>query len=105
MNACGPMIRFLLLICIGSGAIARGETLVIATYNVENYGPANRMTDGGYRTDYPKPEDEKRALRTVIRGLNADVLVMQEMGPQLYLDELRRDLKTEGLDYPHAALA
>ncbi len=81
------------------------ETLTVATYNIENYGPANRMTEAGYRTDYPKPEPEKKALRLVIRGLNADVLVVQEMGPQPYLDELRRDLKAEGLDYPHAVLA
>ncbi len=81
------------------------ESLTIATYNIENYGPANRMTEAGYRKDYPKPEPEKRALRLAIRGLNADVLVLQEMGPQLYLDELRRDLKTEGIDYPFAALA
>jgi endonuclease/exonuclease/phosphatase family metal-dependent hydrolase len=84
---------------------AHGETLTVATYNIENYGPANRMTDAGYRTDYPKPEAEKRALRVVIRGVAADVLVLQEMGGQPYLDELRRDLKREGLDYPHAALA
>lgn len=84
---------------------ARAETLTVATYNIENYGPANRMTDAGYRKDYPKPEAEKRALRTVIRALAADVLVLQEMGPQPYLDELQRDLKAEGLDYPHAVLA
>ncbi len=79
--------------------------LVIATYNVENYGPANRLTEAGYRKDYPKPEAEKRALRAVIRAVDADVLVLQEMGGAPYLDELRRDLRTEGLDYPHAALA
>ncbi len=84
---------------------SHAETLTLATYNVENYGPANRMTEAGYRKDYPKPEPEKRALREVIRGLNADVLVLQEMGGQPYLDELRRDLKAEGVDYPHAALA
>ena len=82
----------------------RAETLTIATYNVENYGPANRVTEAGYRQDYPKPEAEKRALRTVIRRLNADVLLLQEMGGQPYLDELQRDLKTEGTDYPYAVL-
>lgn len=105
MNADGRIPRFLLLIVVWMGAVARGETLTIATYNVENYGPANRMTDGGYRKDYPKPESEKSALRVVIRGLNADVLVLQEMGDQAHLDELRRDLKAEGVEYPHAALA
>ncbi|MDP3073417.1 MAG: endonuclease/exonuclease/phosphatase family protein [Opitutaceae bacterium] len=88
-----------------ASVLARAETLVVATYNVENYGPANRMTEAGYRKDYPKPEAEKRALRTVLRALNADVLVLQEMGGQPHLDELRRDLRTEGLDYPYAALA
>jgi endonuclease/exonuclease/phosphatase family metal-dependent hydrolase len=81
------------------------ETLTIATYNIENYGPADRLTDSGYRKDYPKPEAEKQALRVVIRALNVDVLVLQEMGGQPYLDELRRDLKAEGVDYPFAALA
>jgi endonuclease/exonuclease/phosphatase family metal-dependent hydrolase len=83
----------------------RAETLTVATYNLENYGPADRMTEAGFRQDYPKPEAEKQALRRVIRALDADVLTLQEMGGQPYLDELRRDLKTEGLDYPHATLA
>lgn len=84
--------------------VARAETLTIATYNVENYGPANRMTEAGYRQEYPKPEAEKRALRAVIKGMNADVLLLQEMGGQPYLDELRRDLKAEGTDYLYAVL-
>lgn len=83
----------------------RAETLTIATYNIENYGLADRMTEAGFRKAYPKPELEKRALRTVIRGLGADILVLQEMGPQPFLDELQRDLKADGIDYPHAALA
>lgn len=82
----------------------RAETLTVATYNVENYGPANRVTEAGFRKDYPKPEQEKAALRNVIRALGADLLVLQEMGGQAYLDELRRDLKNEGLDYPHSAI-
>jgi endonuclease/exonuclease/phosphatase family metal-dependent hydrolase len=85
--------------------VVRGDTLRIATYNVENYGPADRMTEAGYRKEYPKPEAEKQALRVAIRGLNADVLALQEMGGSPYLEELRRDLKAEGCDYPHAALA
>jgi endonuclease/exonuclease/phosphatase family metal-dependent hydrolase len=82
----------------------RAETLTVATYNIENYGAADRMTDAGYRREYPKSEDAKASLRAVIRGLDADVLVLQEMGPQPYLDELRRDLKGEGVEYPHAAV-
>ena len=89
---------------IGVTGLLPAETLTLATYNVENYGPANRVTEAGYRKDYPKPEAEKAALRTVLRGINADVLVLQEMGGAVYLEELRRDLKAEGLDYRHAVL-
>ena len=92
-------------ICLGLFCSAHAETLTVATYNIENYGPADRVTEAGYRKDYPKPEPEKRALRAVIHALNADVLVLQEMGGQPYLDELQRDLKGEGLDYPFSALA
>jgi endonuclease/exonuclease/phosphatase family metal-dependent hydrolase len=63
------------------------------------------MTEAGYRKEYPKPEAEKAALRRVMRAINADVVALQEMGDQAYLDELRHDLKNEGLDYPYAALA
>lgn len=86
-------------------AALHAETLTIATYNIENYGPANRMTEAGYRKDYPKPESEKAALRKVIRAIDADVLVLQEIGGAPYLEELCRDLEAENLDYPHAAVA
>jgi endonuclease/exonuclease/phosphatase family metal-dependent hydrolase len=80
----------------------RAESLTIATYNIENYVAANRLVDGVYREAYPKPETAKTALRGVIRALNADVIALQEVGPRPYLDELRRDLKSEGVDYPYA---
>lgn len=80
------------------------DELTIATYNVENYVSTNRMTAMGYRKDYPKSEAAKQALRDVIKRLNADVLVMQEMGPPPYLEELQRDLATQGIDYAHAVL-
>ena len=99
LRSSGCLLSTLLL-----AAGLRAKTLTIATYNVENYVPANRVTEAGYRQEYPKPEKEKRALRDVIRGLNADVLVLQEMGSQPYLDELRRDLKAGEADYPYAVL-
>lgn len=80
-------------------AWAPAETLRIATYNVENYGAADRVITAGYRRDYPKPETAKAALRAVIRAVAADVLILQEMGGPAYLEELRRDLRAEGLDY------
>jgi len=78
--------------------------LKIATYNVENYGAINRRTPHGFRTNYPKSEAAKRALRQTIREIDADILVLQEMGPIEYLFEFQRDLKSEGIDYPYSAL-
>ncbi len=86
------------------GAAGGTETLRIATYNVENYVAVNRVTTMGYRPDYPKTEAAKQALRRVIREMAADVIMLQEMGPRPYLDELQRDLASEGVDYPHAVL-
>ena len=83
---------------------AQAGTVVVATYNIENYGPVDRHVDGVFRPKYPKPESEKRALRTAIESIRADVLALQEMGGPSYLDELNRDLKAEGLDYPYSAL-
>ncbi|HEY4301404.1 MAG TPA: endonuclease/exonuclease/phosphatase family protein, partial [Candidatus Didemnitutus sp.] len=71
---------------------------------VENYLPAGRMVDHVYRDNFPKPEAEKAALRRVIVGLGADILALQEMGPLPYLEELRQDLRADGIDYPFVAL-
>lgn len=80
-------------------ASIRAESLTLVTYNVENYTATDRMTADGYRQDYPKPEVQKKSLRQVLLRLKADVVVLQEMGSQNYLDELVRDLKSEGLEY------
>lgn len=89
-----------LVLAVVSPAFA--ESLVVATYNVENYLSANRRVDGRFRPDYPKTEVSKTALRAVIRGLDADVLALQEVGGEGHLRELQLDLRAEGLDYPHA---
>jgi len=54
------------------------------------------MDDGVYQKDFPKPETEKTALRKVIHLLKADIIALQEIGGPPFLEELRRDLKTEG---------
>lgn len=92
-----------LIIALGTAVCARAaEWLSIATYNTQNYTLADRrLSDGGFRPDYPKPEAEKAALRRVIAALNADVIALQEIGGPAFLNELRRDLKSEGIDYPY----
>ncbi len=97
--------KFLRLFATGNLlAVAASAAITVATYNVENYTLADRMADGVYRSTYPKPEKEKAALRAVIAGLKPDILAVQEMGAQAYLDDFRRELKRTGLDFPHTVL-
>jgi len=86
------------------GVTSSAQAVRIATYNVENYLLLDRIVDGGYRKNYPKPEASKAALRAEIREVNADVLALQEMGGETFLRELQLDLKREGLNYPHAVV-
>lgn len=80
------------------------RALTIATYNVENYLVADRMVEGIYHQAYPKPETEKVALRQVIGGIAPDILAVEEMGPQPFLDEFQRELKQAGQNFPYSAL-
>ena len=89
------------LLILFTAAQAAARPLVVATYNLQNYTLADRRVPDGFRPDYPKPEAEKAALREVIRALNADVLVLQEIGGASFLAELRRDLASDGVSYPH----
>jgi endonuclease/exonuclease/phosphatase family metal-dependent hydrolase len=99
--------RALFLLCVFlpiTFGVVCGEPLSIATYNVENYTLSDRMVEGVYRKAYPKPETDKTALRAVIRQLGVDVLALQEIGGEAFLKELQRDLKGEGVDYPHGVV-
>ena len=78
--------------------------LTVATYNVENYVVADRLVEGVYREAYPKPEQEKAALRQVISGISPDILAVQEMGRQPFLDDFQRELKQAGQDFPYTVL-
>lgn len=92
--------RILFLAAVLSLEDANGFT--VATYNVENYTLADRVVEGTYRRSYPKSEDAKSALRRVFRAIDADVVVLQEMGSRPFLEELRDDLASEGLKYSFA---
>lgn len=96
--------KFSLLLLWFALAAAAAASLTVATYNVENYTVANRMVDGIYRPAYPKPEKEKAALARVVAGIAPDVLAVEEMGPQPFLEDFQRELKRAGQDFPHAVV-
>ena len=85
-------------------AVWASAALTVAAYNVENYTIADRMVNGVYREAYPKPEKEKAAVAQVIAGIAPDILAVEEMGPQPFLDDFQRELKLKGQDFPHFAL-
>jgi endonuclease/exonuclease/phosphatase family metal-dependent hydrolase len=91
-------------LALGARLTAAADGLTLATYNLENYTLADRLVEDVYRQDYPKPEAEKAALRRVLHQLDVDVLALQEVGGEPFLTELRRDLRSEGLDYPYASV-
>jgi endonuclease/exonuclease/phosphatase family metal-dependent hydrolase len=94
-------ISFLIfLVCVSLHA----EIITVAAYNVDNFCLEDRMIDGVFRQKYPKPEAEKAALVAVIKAANADVLAIEEMGTQEFLDELLGRLKAAGVDYPYHTL-
>lgn len=77
------------------------STFRIATLNLDNYLVMDRWVDGAWRKAYPKPEREVLAVHAAIQAVEADVLVVQEVGSEAFLRELQGDLKRLGLDYPY----
>ncbi|MBI2814129.1 MAG: endonuclease/exonuclease/phosphatase family protein [Opitutae bacterium] len=98
------MRQLLALFLFQLSAALTAAALTVAAYNVENYTLADRMVDGVFRPAYPKPEKEKIALRQVITGMAPDILAIEEMGPQAFLDDFQRELKQAGQDFPHAVV-
>lgn len=94
---------YLFLALIFAALSVSAETIRVASYNIRNYTGTDRVTANGWTPGYPKPEDEKDALRAVILAVKPDVIVFQEMGPAGYLEELRLDLCAEGLAFPYSA--
>lgn len=91
-----------LLVPLVAGPSLKGtpDSLKILSWNVRNYNLTDRYTYGYYRRNYPKPEEEKAALRQVIHEENPDVLLFQEVGGNEYLNELKIDLQQQfGLEY------
>lgn len=74
--------------------LALGETVTVATFNLENY------TDLSNGARPVKSVQSRAKIRESIRTMRPDVIGLQEMGRTNALLELRAALKSEGLDYP-----
>lgn len=59
----------------------------------------DRIVRGTFKKEYPKPDDEKDAIRKSLIVLQADIVLLQEMGFGNFIEELQRDLAEEGLVY------
>jgi endonuclease/exonuclease/phosphatase family metal-dependent hydrolase len=84
--------------------LLEASTLRIASINVENYLLMDRWVDGKWRKEYPKPSKEKLALRSMINQVNPDILLIQEIGDEPFLNELWMDLNvTNGTQFLYSA--
>jgi endonuclease/exonuclease/phosphatase family metal-dependent hydrolase len=79
-----------------------GESIRIATYNLNNYLVMDRHVGSSWRPAYPKPESSKSMIRQIVGNTIPDVVALQEIGPKPFLEELRADLALEGIHYPYA---
>ena len=101
-------VRFCILLARAFFSIAFsfglfGEKVRVASFNLQNYLIMDRVVDGKWRKNYPKPEKEKRALRSILKQVDAAVVAIQEIGERPFLNELWMDLNvTKGPVYPHA---
>lgn len=77
----------------GSGAAA-AEQFSVGTYNLHNYLIHATEHRSG------KPVRERSKVREVLLTMRADVLALQEVGSGEALEELRRSLRSGGLEYP-----
>ncbi len=98
------MRRLRICFCLLAAALAvccraEPEKIRIATYNLRNYLSMDRLVQGQFRLDYPKPESEKAVVRKTIVQAAPDVLAVQEIGSQAELEELQDDLRQEGLPF------
>lgn len=76
------------------------DTFTVMSYNLMRYGLEDRDGDG-QRND-PKPAHEQLAVHALILDARPDILVIQEIGDTNIFSALREELRSGGMDYPHA---
>lgn len=76
----------------------------VCIWNVHCYLDTYRMKNGR-RIKSPKPEDEKEEIVKIIKGINPDVLGIEEVGGLPYAKEFAKRLSESGINYPYIAVS
>jgi len=97
--AAGVAILFFGGFCVKGEA--SGE-IRITSYNVENYLSMPRRIDGKLRSNAGKPESERAAVVRVIDTIHPDLLGLMEIGEPRQLEDLRRRLREDGMNFPYS---
>ena len=87
MLAVKVMALAMVIVAVGTDSVR------VATFNLRNYLICDRLVEGVWRKEFPKPEKEKAAVRSLIKKVRPDVLALQEVGPKPFLRELQMDLQ------------
>jgi endonuclease/exonuclease/phosphatase family metal-dependent hydrolase len=114
------MRALFLLFAILVPGFAQSAELTLATFNTEFLTRPKIHKKFGFDLTLTKPEDillwntpgfrdqkfteAAAAVAAVIAGINADIIVLTELGDQRDLDELNAAIAERGVSYPHEAL-
>jgi endonuclease/exonuclease/phosphatase family metal-dependent hydrolase len=112
------MRAFLAALLIAFPAVSFSAELTIATFNTEFLTRPKIHVKFGFPLDLEEPSDVATwaapgfrdqkfaegaaAVAKVVAGINADVMVLTEVGNQRDVQELNAAIAAQGVDYPHA---
>ncbi len=85
-------------------AYAPSDSVRVCTWNVRNYNVSSRRVDKLWQS-YPKPENERREVCQVLKNIDADIVLIEEMGDETFLEDLRSRLEKLGLKYAFGIVA
>ncbi len=79
----------------------QSKTFSVASYNLWNWTNTDRQIKGKRVKDADKPPEQKKAVVSILKKMNPDILLVQEMGNEKYMQDFADELKKAGLDYPY----
>lgn len=80
------------------------DTYSIAFWNVQNFGVTDRFIDNKPVEAAMKPDSEIRAMATILKRMNPDILGLAEIlqdPDDKYVKQVQSALREADLDYPH----